>query len=181
MSRPNLARRRAAAYVAVIGTAVAVAGGCAAGQIAETANIEPAVVGVNDNVGTMALRNVGLVYPEKGVYPRSANARLEFTLVNESTTPDRLVAISTDAATAVTVDGASSVDIDVPGNGTVRAYGTEAKVLLVDLQQQLRSTQNIEVTFRFERAGERTVTVAVEAPVTPIPQPPAKTPPPIHH
>lgn len=177
MSRLIIGRRLG---VALLGSAL-LATGCAAGQIAETANIEPAVVGVNGGVGTMALRNVGIPYPESGVYGRTANARLEFTLANESTSPDKLVAISTDAASSVTVDGESTVSIDVPGNGSVRSYGDGPRVLLIDLQKQLRSTQSIPITFRFEHAGERTMNVAVDAPTEAIPQPPAKTPPPIHH
>lgn len=97
---------RRTALVAV-GLALAVAG-CSAGQLAQTANQQPTVGGANGQVGSIALRNIALAYPESGRYQQGDSARLEFIAVNLADDADTLVEIRTEVAGSVRFEPAAA-------------------------------------------------------------------------
>src|ERR1041384_4266852 len=66
---------------AVVGIALALAG-CSAGQISQTAGMEPAVNGSNGNAGAIAVRDIQLAYPADGGYARGADAVVLGSIVN---------------------------------------------------------------------------------------------------
>ena len=173
-------QHRYVAAVCAAAAGIAMMTGCATGQIAETANVEAAVPGVNADAGPVAVRNIGIEYPSGDEYQQGSDARLVFSLINDGSTADRLVEISTRAASSVTVNGSTDIDLQVGAGDSVHAYGSGAKVLLADLQRSLRSGQNVDITFRFASAGSTTVPVAVVAPTDEIEQPSGSTPPPLH-
>lgn len=95
---------------------------------------------------------------------------------NTGDAPDRLVGASTPAARAVEIHR-SEVDakqvmrmrevdgIAVPARGEVRVrHGGEHHLMLVDLAQPLKVGDRFAMTLRFERSGEREVTVWVQQP-----------------
>ncbi len=98
------------------------------------------------------------------------------TLRNTGERPDRLVGASTPVARAVeihrsTVDAQQvmrmrAVDgIDLPPKGEVRLrHGGEHHLMLIDLKVPLKNGDRFPLTLRFEKAGEREVTVWVQQP-----------------
>ncbi|MBP2321302.1 copper(I)-binding protein [Kibdelosporangium banguiense] len=97
MSRERRSLRLAPA---VVGIALALAG-CGAGQISQTAGMEPAVNGSNGNAGPIAVRDIQLAYPEHGVYESGSDAVILGTIVNAGQADDELVAVTSPAGTVV--------------------------------------------------------------------------------
>jgi hypothetical protein len=94
---------------AALGAALLVSG-CGAGQISQTADMQPAVPGANSTVGpgadnSIQLRNVTLAYPGVDGYRQGANAPLLLHIFNTGQRPATLVRVETDAASAVTMQG----------------------------------------------------------------------------
>jgi copper(I)-binding protein len=82
--------------------------GCSAGQVAQTADMEPAVNGNSGQVGEIALRDVMIAFPENGTYQAGDDAPLLLTIVNTGGTDDKLVSVSSPAG-AVQIIGNPSV------------------------------------------------------------------------
>jgi copper(I)-binding protein len=95
---------------------------------------------------------------------------------NTGDAPDRLVGAATPAARAVEIHR-SEVDamqvmrmrevdgIAVPARGEVRLrHGGEHHLMLIDLARPLKVGDRFPLTLRFERSGEREVTVWVQQP-----------------
>jgi hypothetical protein len=79
---------RRAALVAGVATVAAVAlAACSAGQVAETANKNPSVYGVNtqNSDASVLIRGLAVAYPGSSGYEAGANAPLEVNLYNETT------------------------------------------------------------------------------------------------
>ncbi|MFC0116221.1 hypothetical protein [Kibdelosporangium aridum] len=92
---------------AAVGIALALAG-CGAGQISQTAGMEPAVNGGEGDVGPIAVRDIQLAYPPQGVYEPGSTAVVLGTLVNSALTDDELVSITSPAG-QVTITGDKSL------------------------------------------------------------------------
>lgn len=103
-TRRSATSRPVLAALAVVG-GVALAG-CGAGQQAQTAEQRPTVDGANVTVGSLAIRDVALEYPEEGLYEEGGTARLRMVIVNEGTSSDQLIEVRTDAADDVTIRAA---------------------------------------------------------------------------
>ncbi|HEX6354536.1 hypothetical protein [Actinophytocola sp.] len=72
--------------------------GCGAGQVAQTAEMEPAVNGSMGQVGDIMLRNVQVAFPENGeAYLAGEDAPLVFTIVNVGGADDELVGVTSPA------------------------------------------------------------------------------------
>jgi hypothetical protein len=81
---------RRAAVVAGVATVAAVAlTGCSAGQVAETALKRTSAPGVNADTadGSVAIRNLLVIYPGPEGYPAGGTAPIEVALSNETSTP----------------------------------------------------------------------------------------------
>jgi len=90
--------------------AAALVSGCGAGQISQTADMQPAVPGANSTVGPSAdgsiqLRNVLIEYPGVDGYRQGENAPLQLSIFNTGRAAVTLVRVETDAAAAVTLQG----------------------------------------------------------------------------
>jgi copper(I)-binding protein len=101
-SRRTAGRSRAAA-AALVAAGVTVLAGCQAGQYAQTSEQIPTIDGTFAQVGSLALRNVTIEYPETGSWPQGSDARLQLVIVNEGRDADTLVEVRTDAAERVTL------------------------------------------------------------------------------
>lgn len=160
--------------------------GCASGQVAETADEASGVGGAAGQAGSMALRNVSIAYPSGGSYAPGGDAALDFVLVNEGSSTDRLVGVSTPVAktAAGSAGGAGStggVDISVGPNSSVQtaAEGVSsatAAVTLHGLTRRLPVAYPVRVRFTFATAGSVTLTVTVAAPISQVPGPSAIPP-----
>jgi copper(I)-binding protein len=72
--------------------------GCGAGQVSQTAEMEPAVNGNTAQVGTIALRNVMVAFPESGeAYQEGDDAPLLLSIVNTGADDDELVGVTSPA------------------------------------------------------------------------------------
>jgi len=81
---------RRATLVAGVATVAAVAlTGCSAGQVAETALKKPSNMGVNTDTadGSIAIRNLTVIYQGPSGYPAGGDAPLEVFLSNQTTAP----------------------------------------------------------------------------------------------
>jgi copper(I)-binding protein len=90
--------------------------GCGAGQVAQTAEQQGTIDGVNVQVGQLAVRDIALEYPNEGVYPKGSTARLRMVVVNQGTSGDALIDVRSPAASGVTItDGSATAS---PGAGS---------------------------------------------------------------
>jgi len=71
--------------------------GCSAGQVAQTAEMEPAVNGNSGQVGELMLRDVMVAFPDGGDYAAGDDAPLLLTIVNVGAADDELVGVSSPA------------------------------------------------------------------------------------
>ena len=72
--------------------------GCSAGQVAQTADMEPAVNGNTGQVGNIMLRDVQVAFPENGEhYGAGEDAPLLLTIVNVGGEDDRLTEVTSPA------------------------------------------------------------------------------------
>ena len=82
--------------------------GCGAGQLAQSAHAVPAIDGASGQVGSIALRNIGIAYPDGGRYDQGSSAPLEFAIVNGGTAADALIEIRTEAADRVVLNASGN-------------------------------------------------------------------------
>jgi copper(I)-binding protein len=113
------------------------------------------------------LLQVQLEYPLDGVYEVGEDARLFLAIANTGSVPDTLVDVSGPDFAGAQISGAGDGgDVDVvvqPDDNAYIGAEDEPVIILVDLQEELRSSESIPVTFSFERAGEVTVEAMVAA------------------
>ncbi len=152
------------ALLASVGIAATVlASGCAAGQIAQTAEEQPGVPGAQATLGDVQLHNITIAYPNNGAYQPGSTGRLNFVVVNNGKQADHLVGVSSGAARSVQISGPDGNKIQIGPQSSVNVYGDGPKVQLTGITRELRSSQQTTVTFQFDRAGE----VSIKVPVAP--------------
>ena len=93
---------------------------------------------------------------------------------NHSTVPDRLVAVSTDLARKAELhvtkmdDGVMRMRpveaIEVPAKGMTALQSGGPHVMLFGVQKGLKAGDSLDLTLRFERAGDMTVAVEIVPP-----------------
>ena len=95
--------------------------GCSAGQVAQTAEMPPAVNGNSGQAGDLMLRNVLVAFPESGEpYEQGDDAPLLLSIVNTGTEDDELVGVSSPAG-----------EVELIGNPAIPA-GTALQIVLPD-------------------------------------------------
>jgi copper(I)-binding protein len=96
--------------------------GCSAGQVAQTAEMEPAVNGNSGQVGSLLLRDVVVAYPENGEpYRAGEDAPLTLTIVNVGGDDDELTEVTTEAG-----------EVEIVGNARIPGRTSLAVVLPAD-------------------------------------------------
>ncbi|RKN38846.1 hypothetical protein [Micromonospora endolithica] len=107
MTRSIRGSRRAALLLSgMAATTGLLLSGCGAGQVAETANKEPSVQGVNVSAGNgeYAVRGLLIEFPGVEGYQAGANATLNAVIYNDSESPVT-VTVTTDSAREVVITG----------------------------------------------------------------------------
>jgi copper(I)-binding protein len=144
-------------------------GGCAAGQEAETAEETPDVAGTDGSVGAVSLDDVFL--DSEDTVEAGAAVPLRGVLTNDAEQADRLVGVSTPAASAVQLldesGQVSSDGIELPAGGQVEAVSGAVRMQLEEVTAPIATTDTVRVTFTFATAGE----VQLDVPVAPSPGP----------
>jgi copper(I)-binding protein len=94
-------------------------GGCATGQVSQTASQAASVNGASGQAGSIAVRDAEFVFPEddEHLYPSGSSAALKMTIVNTGGTKDRLVAVQSPLAASVHLEGTTTI----PAHSSVRA------------------------------------------------------------
>ncbi|MGQ0775617.1 MAG: copper chaperone PCu(A)C [Pseudonocardiales bacterium] len=163
---------------------------CGAGLTAQTASQAAAVDGANADLGAIALRDVLMPYPEEhhGTYPSGSDVPVHFTIVNETTSADTLISVTTPAARQVLLQGTTTIPAGMAVRGDTDPSGMdpsgmdpndpaanpaapanpldidELRIVLVDATRPLRPGLNIELTFVFRDAGPVTLSVPMGPP-----------------
>lgn len=153
-------RPRPVPVAAVLGLSLLLTG-CGANFEAQTYQVRAGADGTNAAVGAIAIRNMALAPPESGeTHEAGADAEVRLTLTNDGPEDDRLVEVTSSAAESVEMheDGAQADAVDVPRLGTT---GDRLTLQLTGLTQDLRPGRYVEITLRFERNGEITLSVPV--------------------
>ncbi|MGH3932326.1 MAG: copper chaperone PCu(A)C [Pseudonocardiaceae bacterium] len=176
--RPQLMRSSmtfAARIVACCAAALALAG-CGAGLTAQTASQAAAIDGANADLGAIALRNVLMPYPEEhnGTYPAGSDVPVHLTIVNETTSTDTLVSVTTPAARQVLLEGTTTIPAGMAVRGSADHSGAaapvspldvdELRIVLASTTRPLRPGLNIQLTFVFRDAGPVTLSVPMGPP-----------------
>ncbi|MDG4828088.1 hypothetical protein O7627_02065 [Solwaraspora sp. WMMD1047] len=119
MTRSIRGARRGAVLLAGAATTGLLMSGCGAGQIAETANIRPAVPGVNVETtdGLFKVRNAIVEYSDPLGYPSGGDAPLSMALYNDSAQPIT-VTVTTDSAEAVVLVDTTATPAATPSPTT---------------------------------------------------------------
>jgi copper(I)-binding protein len=164
--------RTSGLVVCALAAMVAVSG-CSAGQVSQTATQAPAVNGVNATAGEISLLNIHLRAPQASDYVRpGSDVELLFVASNGSPdSNDKLVSITSDVGTVtLTGDGAVPADgvlvVGAP-DGQISALESvetaDAAKAQVTLTKPITNGLTYDFTFKFEKAGDTTVTVPVSA------------------
>lgn len=166
----------AARIVACCATALALAG-CSAGQITQTDSQVAAVDGTSGDLGnTIALRDAQIPYPSNpnGTYPAGSTVPVQLSIINQGTSTDELIAVTSPAAGQAIVLGTMQI---FPGATVISTAGAvpsagaptsplvvgELRILLTTTVP-LRAGLNTPVTFQFRNAGKLTLPVPMAAP-----------------
>jgi copper(I)-binding protein len=159
-------RRCAAAVLGGLLAAPAVLVGCGADERPAAPVGGP---GVAASVGELELRNIRLDNPPAGVYEIGSAALLGVAIVNDGDEDEQLVGVSGPDFTGVVVDEGeitTTPSVTIPAGETVFTDGPEGPVVvLAGIDETLRTSESLEVTFTFEQAGEVTVDAPVSAPL----------------
>ena len=170
-ARYSSARR---GLVAAFAGASLLLAGCSANELEEDApaedpgtEVDGGAIGPDTRVNDdLSLLQVQLEYPLDGAYEAGEDARLFMAVSNTGGDPVTLTDISGPdfgGVEVVTAEGQGlPLTVDAQDNLYVGAEGPP-EVTLLDLGQELRSSQSIPVTFTFAEAGEVTVDVPVSA------------------
>lgn len=143
---------------------LALATGCAAGQVSQTNSQSSTVDGATANVGDIALRDISFEYPDGGKYAAGDSARLQFYAVNGNPVQaDSLLDVSSPAFGGE-LDSEEGVPIELPAGDGVSFRNDGLNLELTDLSESMYPSVQVEVTFTFENAGQVTVQVPVAVP-----------------
>lgn len=157
-------RRMIGAGIAGISLLVA---GCGAGQITQTDTQVAGVNGGSSEVGTIAVRNAELAYPENvkpAAYLEGSDADVVMSIVNSGEQADELQSVTTDAAEKVAIQGETALPADTTlavGPGKPDAAQLDGEMTLQGLTREIRPGQDVTATLTFRDAG----TLEVKLPV----------------
>lgn len=129
--------------------------------------------GVTPTATVYELGDIAIVGPAARANPNPVSS-VYFHIENRGSQPDRLVSAScplakmTQIHEVVTEGGQSKMQemkggIEIPAKGHVDLKPGGFHIMLMDLERPLREGETIEVTLRFERAGEITIEVPVRS------------------
>lgn len=140
----------------------ALATGCEAGDNAPTLNWHQPTEGAGTEVHGISVRNVFVLgAPLNSILDSGQSTSLFFALVNNNSTPDRLVSIQAPgSASAVTIPGGG---IPLGIQQAVLLTGPRPRAVLSNLTRNLANGGYVTLIMNFQRAGSVTLRVPVVA------------------
>lgn len=161
--------RRVAAVAAAASMALALSA-CGAGLRAQTYQIRPNGDTADVAVNGIAVRGISILPPSRDDrrYEVGEDARARFTVVNDGPEDDRLVSVTSPAATEVVVlEGNREAELEVD---SLTSTGQRYSLVLRGLTRPLSIGELVEMTFRFAENGEVTALVPVQIPEEELPR-----------
>jgi periplasmic copper chaperone A len=164
-----------------IGLAAAVAlltSACAAGQKAQTADVNESIDGTSVHVGSITLGALAIQPPKAAYYPTGSDVPVRVVIVNSSPKADTLTSITSSSITGWTTTGtgatstassAQATSVKVPGGGA-ESFGvpdSQAVLQLSQIKTDLHPGMTVPLTFTFANAGSVTVRVPVQLSTSP--------------
>ncbi len=154
--RKTAGRSAKAVAVAAVGVALALGTtACGAGQVSQTANMEPAVNGNLANVGAMQLRNVQILYPSDKadeVFGSGGPFEVSFVISNiDPVNDDKLLAIAAPNGGSVTIVG----DTTIPAG---QALYAGKPIGLLEPEGVQATDEQKRITVRLNGAGDSVAT-----------------------
>ena len=135
--------------------------GCAAGQVAQTADQVAAIDGANGTIGDITVLNARLAPTEGQGFAQGSNGRLLLWISNGGLSADTLSQVSTTAADSVRIVG----DAGIPGQYLSDMSSlTGTRVVVTNFTQDVPYGQSIPVTFAFANAGTLNLDIPIEIP-----------------
>lgn len=168
----SVLRSRTTGTTRAVGLALALAlglSGCGAGLRAQTYEERTTSDSTNDAIGALAVRHIRVLPPRgNSVYPAGGNAQVSLVVVNEGTEDDRLVSVTSDAASTVQVIGSGGrpASLTVPALSTASNYS----FVLRGLTRELRPGNYVPLTLTFDVNGSETLLVPIELTGSPWPR-----------
>lgn len=161
---PRTTAARTAALALALGLGLTA---CGSGLRAQTYQERATSDSTNEAVGALSVRHLRVLPPTggAGTYPVGSTARVALVLVNDGSEDDRLVGVTTDAASSVAVVGPTK-DLVVPAQGVTSSYGFDLR----GLTRELRPGQYVEMELTFAENGSETLLVPIEVTGTPGPR-----------
>ncbi|MEU1983738.1 hypothetical protein [Nocardia sp. NPDC019395] len=179
-------RRRLATVAALAAGAALILSGCGAGKISQTADQVSAINGNTADIGTIALRDVHIVYPGTTTHTNTAGgqAALALSIINTGeTVTDELTSVTTDLGTVkvtpaegdkLEISPSETVVVSTPSAGaethntgeTVNTAAGETKpahIEVTGLTQNLTPGLTYDFSFNFKENGSVLVQVPVDA------------------
>jgi copper(I)-binding protein len=153
--------RRRLATVAAASLLPLVLTACGAGLQAQTYQFRNQWSATNAAIGALAVRNLSVLPPSEGMtYEPGEDAEVRFTIVNDGSEEDRLLEITSDAASSVEVQVAGEQgEVTLP---PLSSTGQESGAVLRGITRPLRTGEYVEMTLRFEVNGVLEVLVPIE-------------------
>lgn len=173
---PQTRRLRSRLAVGIAVVAALVTSACAAGQIAQTANVKPSLDGVDRTFGHIAIRGLSIDAPTGPSYQPGSTAGISVVLVNTGHQADALTGISTSAAsgwgwTASSGGSGGTQRVPLPaGQHVAIGQSGEGKLTLKQTKGTIFPGTMVRLTLTFAKAGTTTIPVPVHlsASATPL-------------
>jgi len=162
--------RTTAKSLLVLG-AIAVLAGCSSGQVNTSGDEVSAVNGATGHVQQLDILNAAIAFPpgDGRSYEPGQSAPLVFSITNAGVQGDKLVSISSPAASSVTLKGAQ----DILGGRKIVARTSGAAdepatltATMQSLTTVVKPGPTVSVTFTFARSGSLTLPIPVGEPTT---------------
>lgn len=149
--------------------------GCSAGQVAQTAEMEPAVNGNSAQAGDIALRDVMVAYPDGEAYKAGDDAPLLLTIINTGNQDDELVGVTSPAGQVEPIGnpkipGRSALKVVLPDDNPAASESSSASTTETTEapDTETSGTSGTETTGS-ETSGATTTTGDVEIPENNVP------------
>jgi periplasmic copper chaperone A len=146
---------------------------CAAGQKAQTADVNESIDGTSVHVGSITIGGLAIQPPKGAYYPTGSDVPLRVVIVNSATKSDTLTSITSSSIAGWTTTGSSATStssaskaasVTIAG-GSRASFGvpdSKAVLQLSQIKTDLHPGTAVALTFTFTNAGSVTVRVPVQ-------------------
>jgi periplasmic copper chaperone A len=146
---------------------------CAAGQKAQTADVNESIDGTSVHLGSITIGGLAIQSPKAAYYPTGSDVPVRVVIVNSGTKSDTLTSITSSSIAGWTTTGgaatsassaskAASVTIAGGARASFGVPDSKAVLQLTQIKSDLHPGSAVPLTFTFANAGSVTVRVPVQ-------------------